>query len=477
MAANRPRPSLIKLFDPLANSANSSETPSTPQHRDATDADKENVNINSPFNRLTMTMFVNQISKPSPHPQPASLKRRLVDIGDMTLEDASCPDALLDESVEDEFSASLQQTSEEDENATLTFKDMVKAATPLRKLKTVLESPTNQSSPLARLPLSDIVWARAISVPLPEANDEFALAEKPSEELKTECGVLEGALSDEHKPQGANIPGLVIAPFLAPEDIPLPSSPTMVTQDLRSESAIDKLPDQGPLKLERAEAPFDSNLRTDMVTTPITAKTMHNDSNNDSGGKNDAENIRLIIADQRIPSELRVSLETPSLHISSNDLSPAANGSDSSEFSDASSADTSVPITLLQSSPPSSPISSHLESKPEPADTVSPLPRLRPNPPMPSDNRVSVDLHASFQMHMQSEGMSFDLLSDKVSFLGAQGGMESFSTTTEDDPSFDLETERINMEKALKKCSDAKADKKNKVPPASDSELHNLIYL
>jgi len=48
-------------------------------------------------------------------------------------------------------------------------------------------------------------------------------------------------------------------------------------------------------------------------------------------------------------------------------------------------------------------------------------------------------------------GEMFDLLSDKVSFLTVQSGLDSFLTTTDDDPSFDLEAEKINMEKVLLK--------------------------
>ncbi|KXN86776.1 hypothetical protein AN958_09657 [Leucoagaricus sp. SymC.cos] len=388
MATNRPRPSLIKLFDPLVNSTNS-EIPSTPR-RDSVDAqaDKENKSA-SPFNSLTMTMFVNKISNPLPHPQPTPLKRRLVDIGDMTLEDAACPDALLDESIEEEFNANFEQAGIEDENATLTFRDMVKAATPLKTLKTVLESPVAQSSPANRTPLANISQGQETSLCLPEAPS--------SSELITGQLAPEGVLAEVSSPQEPTNPDLVLESNVAPEDVPLPPSPIMSTRDL---------------------LPAD------------------------------------VVPDQRLPTHLRASsstassLEIPSLESSSNTPSPTANTSDSSESSGISSTNTSIPIVVSDSSPPSSPILPQVKSESD--DVVSPLPMLRPNLPIGNEqNRVSVDLHASFQMQMQSEEMSFDLLSDKVSFL--QGGMESFLTTTEEDPSFDLEAERVNMEKALKK--------------------------
>ncbi|KAF5352781.1 hypothetical protein D9756_006040 [Leucocoprinus leucothites] len=469
MAANRPRPSLINLFDPLVNSSTNSEIPSTPQRHDVIDADKENVNTNSPFNNLTMTMFVNKISKPSSHPQPMPLRRRLVDIGDMTLEDASRPDALLDESLEEEFSASFEQSPEEDENATLTFKDMVKAATPLRKLNTVMELSTHGPSPMPRIPLADLVLAQATSTPLPEGDNELLVLGEPSEKPITEDSALEQVLSNELKLQEAAKPGLAVGLSAAPESIPLPLSPTMATSELALSASLITECDQAASV--NAKVPLDTLTNIDTTTTPLSI----DDANKDGTGKNDSEkhDAHLSSAEECIPSKPNTSSQSLKFDTSTNDLSPAANISDSSESSDASSADTSIPLVISQSSPPSSPISPPLEpeSKSEATDTVSPLPlaTLRPRlPTMAPDNRVSVDLHASFQLHMQSEEMSFDLLSDKVSFLSAQGGMESFLTTNEDDPSFDLETERINMEKALKKYAEAKEQQVDKVPLTKD---------
>ncbi|KAJ3574019.1 hypothetical protein NP233_g2046 [Leucocoprinus birnbaumii] len=413
MAANRPRPSLINLFDPLANSANNGETPSTPQRREATsepsDADKENVNSNNPFNTLTMSMFANKIIKPSPHPQPAPLRRRLVDIGDMTLEDASLPDLLLDESIEDAFSVSFEHSPEEDENATLSFRDMVKAATPLRNLKTISESSTWGPSSMARMPLADLILAQATATPLPEASNEFLSLEGPSQRPVLKGSAVERVSSNEPKPQSATMVDMASGLTATPDRIPLPPSPAMTENG------------------------------------------------------NEGRDTHVLSAPERIPSETNTRLETPNPDTSPDDLSPTANISDSTDPSDASSADTSVPITVLHSSPPSSPPMSpslEPESKPEIADTLSPLPpstlRLRP-PTIAPENRVSVDLHASFQMHMESEEMSFDLLSDKVSFLTAQGGLESFLTTNEDDPSFDMEAERVRMEKALNTQIDAQS--------------------
>lgn len=483
MAANRPRPSLINLFDPLANSANNGETPSTPQRREATsepsDADKENVNSNNPFNTLTMSMFANKIIKPSPHPQPAPLRRRLVDIGDMTLEDASLPDLLLDESIEDAFSVSFEHSPEEDENATLSFRDMVKAATPLRNLKTISESSTWGPSSMARMPLADLILAQATATPLPEASNEFLSLEGPSQRPVLKGSAVERVSSNEPKPQSATMVDMASGLTATPDRIPLPPSPAMTGHSLPiSDSAITK---SGPATSVDIETVADIQMTFGAIaTSPLNTPTDNANANDvklENG--NEGRDTHVLSAPERIPSETNTRLETPNPDTSPDDLSPTANISDSTDPSDASSADTSVPITVLHSSPPSSPPMSpslEPESKPEIADTLSPLPpstlRLRP-PTIAPENRVSVDLHASFQMHMESEEMSFDLLSDKVSFLTAQGGLESFLTTNEDDPSFDMEAERVRMEKALNTQIDAQSV--DNVPTNHDGMFVNFI--
>ncbi|CCL98647.1 uncharacterized protein FIBRA_00649 [Fibroporia radiculosa] len=86
-------------------------------------------------------------------------------------------------------------------------------------------------------------------------------------------------------------------------------------------------------------------------------------------------------------------------------------------------------------------------------------PTLRPpssNTISPNDpRRTSVDLHASFSMHMQSAEMSFDLLNDKISFLGH--GADSFWMGGQADPDsdFDLDEEERQMETHLLECEQA----------------------
>lgn len=421
MSGTRPRPSIINLFDPLANST-TSEIPSTPR-RNASDADKENHN-DSP-NSLTMTMFVNKITKPVTHPQPAPLKRRLIDIGDMTLEDASCPETLLDESLEEEFSTGFDQV-EDEEDATLTFKDMVKAATPIRTLKTVVESPTSNTFPTPRIPSADI----SLEQTTPARIKQPFLSEALSGELIREESVsVEDAILKEPVPEEVKRPELATKSPIVPEDVPLPPSPTMPTQELSLlNSPAGEVDDTGNSLGETSHSGF--SVTADRQSTPS-------------------------MAEGQVSGEPVATLETSK----TNSFTPT----NSTEPSEPPLGDTFIPIVVSRSSPHAS-----IMPLPEPGPELesdeenAPSARLRPNPPNTSSNdrnRVSVDLHASFQMQMQSEDMSFDLLSDKLSFLNPQNGMESFLSTVEDDPSFDLEMERINMERALKTYSDRKEDK------------------
>ncbi|TFK77285.1 hypothetical protein BDN72DRAFT_891040 [Pluteus cervinus] len=83
------------------------------------DSDKENSNP-GPSNDLTTLFFPRAYKTP---PQPPAFKRRLIDVGDATVDDISL---LADFSAEDEE----QQEDEDDENATLTFREMAISCSP-----------------------------------------------------------------------------------------------------------------------------------------------------------------------------------------------------------------------------------------------------------------------------------------------------------------------------------------------------------
>lgn len=65
----------------------------------------------------------------------------------------------------------------------------------------------------------------------------------------------------------------------------------------------------------------------------------------------------------------------------------------------------------------------------------------------PSDpRRASVDLQSSFNLHMQSMDMSFDLLNDKISFLNSSSSSQTLADADMNDDTFDLAKEQLEME-------------------------------
>ena len=132
MEISRPRPSILSLFDPLSSELDGASY---------SDSDKEN--DTSDFFKPAGTL--KHIYVPT-----RTLKRRLVDVGDITVEQ---PD--MNSLLSDELEQEISYIVDDDENDTLTFRDMAKAATPKWSSRhaTVLET-SKVSSP--RTPLSEI---------------------------------------------------------------------------------------------------------------------------------------------------------------------------------------------------------------------------------------------------------------------------------------------------------------------------------
>ncbi|TFK36894.1 hypothetical protein BDQ12DRAFT_736632 [Crucibulum laeve] len=157
MVASRPRNSVLYLFDPLADDA---ECPSTP---DPAESDKEN---SSPPAHLSLSAFFTRTYKSSHtlNPAPHVPKRRLIDIGDMTIDDASFHEMFGDtddhdhdnDDLDDQYACELTSEVEDDENDTLTFRDMAKAATPNWKHKSISSPSTPSSSTHPRTPLAEL---------------------------------------------------------------------------------------------------------------------------------------------------------------------------------------------------------------------------------------------------------------------------------------------------------------------------------
>jgi len=135
MAAQRPRLSVLTLFDPLSSSS------------DSPDSDKENDCGDSSF--FHPFGFSKQVYSPM-----RRLRRRLIDVGDMTVEEPDIRD-LIEEELEAEINQTI--TLEEDDNATLTFRDMAKAATPKWSGKRAGRRGTPNILSTPRTPLAEIV--------------------------------------------------------------------------------------------------------------------------------------------------------------------------------------------------------------------------------------------------------------------------------------------------------------------------------
>ena len=132
MEPHRPRPSILSLFDPLAFSSN-----------------KENDFVGE------TSFFHTSDTRNEPQQRVHIPKRRLIDVGDMTLDAPDMLDLFVDQDdLEHEINQSVAE--EEDDNETLTFKEMAKAATPKWSGRHVTSFATPKSSPTPRTPLAEI---------------------------------------------------------------------------------------------------------------------------------------------------------------------------------------------------------------------------------------------------------------------------------------------------------------------------------
>jgi hypothetical protein len=319
---SKPRNSILHLFDPLARNAPSP------------DSDKEN---SSPtrFNFFGLDH----------HDNPVKLTRRLVDVGDITVQDNSVQDDELDENDSSPLSFSV-------------------TATPRPQLTTDDPSNSTPRTPFTEIPVEhDTPVARSKTYkrpPLPLSDPEH-VASPPH-------GIL--SVINEVNSSGMSF----ASPSPRSRLLPLPNDSTQET------------------------------LPSDTVTPQIIVSSSDSLSNS------------VATLNFEIPSETLIT-------------------------------DTIRPFDNTPPSPP--------------PEDPSQLPRLRPTPPHTSShdaNRHSVDLHFSFQLQLQSEDTSFDLLNDRVSFFAPDA--ESFFG----DDSFDMGIEEANMEKALEKIKSEEKAVKVKTP-------------
>lgn len=316
--AGRPRASILSLFDPLSSSTDYDPNP-----------DKEN--------HAGESSFFHPPSAKSPRPLH-TFHRRLIDIGDMTMDEPSIQDLLEDE----EELEQLHAIEDDDDGNTLTWKDMAKAATPQWSKRHLASFTTPKASPSQRVPLGELSLRE----------DATPVARKKP--YKRPITSATSTISEENP-----TPTCTIAI--------LPPSPQkeMFSPKETSDSNSDHLP-------IHATDPLASSVST--LNLPTVTGTS--------------------IADTTLP------------------LSMSMNSSQSSQSS----------------------ISSQSPNMPT-IDIPSPRATLRPIRDVSFDhNRHSVDLGASFQLHLNSSDAICDLLNEKISFLDAKDN--SFLRTLEMD-SFD----------------------------------------
>ena len=339
---SKPRNSILHLFDPLAS----------PSNAPSPDSDKEN---SSPtrFNFFGLTHHRS-------HSSPVKLTRRLVDVGDITVQDHSPHLFLTDDDEHDVLN--------NDENNSSTLSSSV-IATPRPQLTSnVLTTPPNASprTPFAELPLEHDISPVARSktyrrspLPLSSLSDPEHVT-PPPQISSTILSVI-----DEVNTSGTSF----ASPSPASRLLPLPQDTDNFT--LTQET-----------------------LPGDLVTPQIVVSS----------------------ADSLSNSVATLNLETPSGSLLTDTLRPFDN------------------------TPPSPPSE-------DPSQLV---PNLRPtvlNVSSHNASRHSIDLYSCFQLHLQSDEASFDLLNDRISFFAPGSDAESFLG----DDSFDMEIEEANMEKALEK--------------------------
>lgn len=355
--AGRPRASILSIFDPLSSSTEYDSS-----------LDKEN--------HASDTSFFHPPPAKSPKPFH-TLRRRLVDIGDMTMDEPSIQELLEDE----EELEQLHAIEDDEDGNTLTWKDMAKAATPKWSNRHATSFTTPKVSPSQRIPLGEL-------------------------------SLREGATPIARKKPYKRPIVSITSTFSEPDPIPtctiaiVPPSPQKEVSSPTSQS------------------------------NPVTSKS------------NAISDFNLDHLPVGSSDPLASSVFTLDL--------PAVTGT--------SIADTSLPLSMSMGSSESSESSLSSLSPTLPViDTPPSRATLRPIQGNPLDNnRHSVDLGASFQLHLNSSDAICDLLNEKISFLDAKDN--SFLRTLEMD-SFDEDDFEVPLPKEAKQIQDFRRLAKDPMAP------------
>ncbi|KAK0466430.1 uncharacterized protein EV420DRAFT_830235 [Desarmillaria tabescens] len=237
---NRPRESLLTMFDPLFGSVSQQNGGDSSVELDDYDSEKEN---NMPLGDVTMISFFNGALKPKACPQPAPLKRRLVDIGDVTVDSTLLMNEVLEEIGEDEES--------EDENSTIILGPIGKTPMAPSSVEIVATPRLNPRAPFAELRMerevTPVAHKRLLTRQKQHTNPTTAndSAAQPHSSLSslidavTSAGVSFAGSKPTLSEAWPNVVPVspkvsevtIISPFqTSPTNIPLPSSPIDVSE-------------------------------------------------------------------------------------------------------------------------------------------------------------------------------------------------------------------------------------------------------
>ncbi|KAG7452388.1 uncharacterized protein BT62DRAFT_301467 [Guyanagaster necrorhizus] len=226
---NRPRESLLNLFDPLFSSVSQRNGGDSSVELDDYDSEKEN---NMPLGDVTMVSFFNGALKPEACLQPVPLKCRLIDVGDVTVDNTLLMNEVLEEIREDEES--------EDEDSTVILGQVGKTPKAPSSVNIVATPRLNPRTPFAELRMEREITPVAHKRLLmrqkqythPAAASDSVTQPQSSLSSLVDAVTSAGISFAASKPTfpSPDIPDFITSPFrnvleASPTNIPLPSSP------------------------------------------------------------------------------------------------------------------------------------------------------------------------------------------------------------------------------------------------------------
>ncbi|KAH7925818.1 hypothetical protein BV22DRAFT_402973 [Leucogyrophana mollusca] len=412
---NHPRYSVLSLFDPL-------NAPSTPRREVITPdsgSDKENAepahNLNSENaqsylddDKLTMSAFFNRVHAQSKQYAPAAFRKRLVDIGDVTVSVDEASELMGDLTITrgPEESAEEEDLSSDDE---LHLEDLtdghISASRRQPPSSTDVPRTPQQASNTQRTPLAEL---SPDATPVP---------------LKTLSGVSDAtpAITIDHHKSPATAVRTNHLTF-APPGSPLASVINAINLTARRNEESVRPQVEEPVTRDLVAhngTPTPSITVSPSVDDPLVSSTAH-----------------------LLPSPSAALLTNAHLFESTSFPSPPS---------------TRFEVPEAQNSPVA----------PAPNSSPSRLsPRARPRSHTTTSSldprRTSVDLHSSFNWQLQCPEASFDLLNDRISFFG----QDSFLGETDD---FDMQAEEEMMEALAKRVREKEASEEKVKPKRRES--------